>query len=109
MFKVTDERIVKNWPVDVVVPIDGGDTQRHPIKVDLKITDTVDANKVLMGQEPELKMCLVGWEGIANEIGEPIEFSESARDTLLKNPHFTQSVVRAYQDCVAGRPAEKNS
>ncbi|MCG9624641.1 hypothetical protein L1D34_07280 [Vibrio mediterranei] len=109
MFKVTKERIIKNWPVDVVVPVDGGKTQDHPITLNLKLTNTVDANKVFMGQEPELKAAVVGWTEIYDGSGDPIPFSAEALENLLQNPHFTQAVVRAYQECIAAKPAEKNS
>lgn len=56
-----------------------------------------------------LSEVLIGFEGINDTSGEPVEFSEASRDALLQNDFARTALLKAYMAALNGRVSEKNS
>ncbi len=109
MFKVTNERTVKDWPATVRIPADGGKIEEHKIKLDLLLLDTEESNKILQGDEATFKKVVKGWSGIGDATGSEYEYTEANLAMLLKNNFFCAAVFTAYRQAISGQEAaEKN-
>ncbi|KGK15306.1 MULTISPECIES: hypothetical protein [Vibrio] len=109
MFTYEKERYVKNWPIDVFVPVDDGKVEKHRISLDLKILSSEDGYKILKGDMELFKSTIVGWNSIADAEGKVLPFSEENRNALLDNPFFTLAAVKAYQQASNGVAANDDT
>lgn len=109
MFKIATERLVKQWPAMVKLPLEGGDIQEIPIKLDLLLIDTerliCSADKATRVGETVVK----GWHGIADTDGELLVFNDETLELCAKNQFFVSAVLRAYLQASSGQAATKNS
>lgn len=94
------------WPVKVQVPTDGRHVEQ-PFTARFKQVDRsrfVDLNNGDAEEETNLlREVLIGWDGIGDENGEPIPFSEQTRDQLLEIPYVRTAIVEAFFEGIAGR------
>lgn len=103
-----------DWPVDVKVPVGGGKvkTQRFTARfrpVPSARQDEINDLPITRQNVAQGRECLVGWgDDIQGEDGEPLEFSEEARDSLLDIVYVAAAVARAYWDAMSGKAARKN-
>lgn len=111
MFKLTDEKIFE-WPVEIFEPHPSqlGHKRGQKAVMLLKVIDD-DAYDAL---DEEFKgdlngfsralsnAILVGWkEGeIADEDGQPIEFSDESKRQLLKLPYVREAITKSYNQIV---------
>ncbi|EGR2081508.1 hypothetical protein NMS01_001546 [Vibrio cholerae] len=110
MFKIATERLVKQWPAMVKLPLEGGDIQEIPIKLDLLLIDTERFNLLSRQGDPALvKTVVKGWHGIADTDGELLVFSDETLELCAKNQFFVSAVLRAYLQASSGQAATKNS
>lgn len=109
MFKLTQERLVKDWPATIHLPADGGKVVEENITLDLLILDADAAFKLLNGDEPTFKKVIKGWTGIGDADGNALPFSEENLNLVLKSSFFVIAAARAYQQASSGQAAEKNS
>ena len=49
-----------------------------------------------------LRTILIGWEGVADETGEPISFNDAARDELLDITFVRVGILNAYNAAMIG-------
>lgn len=108
MFVLETERLVKNWPATVSIPVDGGSVEDHPITLDLLLLDNAVSVKILQGDEATFKRVIQGWSGISAEENQPLDYSEENLSRLLQNSFFVIAAMRAYQQASSGQAAEKN-
>lgn len=109
MFKLVSDRVVKNWPIKVIVPIDNGETRKYPMKLDLKIIDTdVFREQAAKGDDVVLPTVIVGWSDIQDEQGNPFPFNQDNVKAACKNANFAQAAFAAYIQASSGQGAEKN-
>src|SRR6266853_6202464 len=102
-FKLAQVRKVK-WPVDVQIPLDGGKVRKVRFTGELEIL-TSDEYETELAQGDVLARVLTGWEGVQDEAGEPIEFSEEERAKLCAIPYVRLALMQAYLQASAGREA----
>ena len=109
MFRFTKERLVRDWPAEIAVALDGGRSASHAITLDLQILDS-DQYRQLAGQgdEATIRGVVRGWGGIGDEQGQPLPFSDDNRDALARHPGFVSAVVLAYMKAARGEAARKN-
>lgn len=110
MFKIEKALTVK-WPVTVNIPRDGGRTTKATFNADFKLLEQDELDAVMEhGGDREIGCAvLVGWDGVADDNGAPIAFSEDARDALLKIPYVRAALVGAYFQCASGREAARKN
>jgi hypothetical protein len=109
MFKIINDRIVKDWPAQVTIAVDGGKTETHDITLDLQLLDVEQSDRVLRYFKKDVKKVVKGWSGIADADNKPLPFSEENLDQVMSNPAFIGAVVNAYLKANSGQAAEKNS
>lgn len=104
MFKVRKNASFK-WDVKVQVPVDGRHVEQR-FTAQFKQVDRSRFTDLRDDPESEqalLRDVLLGWEGIADENGETIAFSDEARDALLEIPYVRLAVVEAFFEGISGR------
>ncbi|SHO55021.1 hypothetical protein [Vibrio quintilis] len=102
MFIFQQERLIKDWPAQIILPVDGGRTLQENITLDLMILNASSSYKVLQGDENIFRQVICGWSGIVNTEGESLEFNETNRELLLEDPFFIIAAARAYQQAAGG-------
>lgn len=104
MFKLTEKRSVK-WPVTVDVPQDGGSTRPARFTVEFHLLDqsVIDAALTEARGDAEFLIGVMqGWDGVADEDGNPLEFSDASARRVLDIPYVRNAVLRAYFEAVSG-------
>lgn len=94
------------WPVKVQVPTDGRH-QEQQFTARFKVVERSRFEDISSGDATAetalLREVLLGWEGVADESGEALPFSEQVRDQLLEIPYVRTAVVEAFFEGIAGR------
>ena len=109
MFKFIKDRVIKDWPADIKVALDGGKSSSHAITLDLNILPSTEYRELAgQGDKVVFEKILKGWSGIHDEEGNPLPFTDDNRDALAELPAFTQTVVRAYMQASSGEASRKN-
>lgn len=110
-FQLSKTRQV-NWPVTVDVPQDGGAVKPHLFNVvfDIMSQDEYDTFMTEKSDIDFLMRVIVGFgDGLDNENGQPLAFSEANVEMLCKNAGFIRiGLINAYNEAFAGI-ASKNS
>jgi len=97
-----------SWPVAVEFPIDGGRFDKQTFDAQFKrlpqdrirqVWDQIQAGDI--DDEGLCREILTGWNGITDDKGSEIPFSEKARDQLLLVPLVAAAIVGAWLDSLA--------
>ena len=109
MFKLQKPDTVL-WPVTIAIPQDGGRVSKSRCKIEFKLLDQDDyTHWVQNGDDRDfLRQVVVGWEEVGDESGEPLSFSETARDQLLGIAYVRGAMVLAYHEIASGGASRKN-
>lgn len=109
MFVFTKKRIVKEWPATLKVSGDKGQVTEHEISVDLELIPE-DEWIALFRQSPKAAFdrVLLGWNGISDANGEPMEATLDNRAALYQWQPFSLAVTNAYLRASTGEAARKN-
>jgi len=110
MFKFAKLRRVL-WPVKISVPSDtgSGEVTEHTVKVLYELLTRSDVQRVQ--EQPEigqdvLQAKIQGWEGIADEGGETLEYSPEALRALLDVPYIERAFSAGLLQASNGAPAK---
>jgi len=110
MFKFANKRRVL-WPVTISVPTDdgSGEIKEHTVKVQFELLTRTEAKAIQ--EEPEdgesvLPDKVKGWEGIADEDGNDIEFSSGTLKALLDVPYIERAFAIGLLQASNGAPAK---
>jgi len=97
------------WPVVYDMPVDGGKHERHTFDAEFKritqsrirqMGEQIENNEIT---ESELVTeVLLGWDGINDDDGNPIKFSQKALDQVIDVPMLATSISKAFFDSIAG-------
>jgi len=110
MFKFAHKRIVL-WPVIISVPSQEGDggVEEHEVKVSFELLNRSDAQLIQetpdLGQDV-LRQRVRGWEGICDEDGSPIVFSDDNLVALLDVPYIERAFSIGLLQASNGAPAK---
>lgn len=106
-FVLTTNRTVK-WPVTVKVPRDGGSTadQKFTAVFEILDKDQIDGLCPEKIDEALLARAFVGWDGIKDEAGNAVEFSEDTKAAVIKIPFVCLALLQAYGEAANGRRAK---
>ena len=95
------------WPVKVETPIDGGKFEKQTFDAVFKKLGRAAFNLLVdKGDDAFTYGILEGWDGIKDEDGKDIPFTQKARKDLCDDSCFVKAVIRAYSDSVLGEPAK---
>lgn len=97
------------WPVSFDVPIDGGKFKRETFDAEFRRLNQSRINEIhAQARADEVndldiaREVLVGWDGIKDDDGEDVPFSESAREQLLDVPMLASAIVAKYFESLQG-------
>ena len=127
LFVFDAEPMVRNWPVKVRVPAEGGSFVHHQVRMDFAWLDLAGYERLVQDvteyakANPEsgqagglgapgdpLLPVVQGWSGIGQAKGGELVYSEAAKAQLLARPTMRAAIFEALWAMVAGI-AEKNS
>lgn len=114
MFKIAKTRRV-TWPVTIPVPQSGGSVQKHKIDVEFDLLTQTRLTEVMAEERNAdqdaalLREVVVGWSGVANEDGEPVEFSAAALADLVDISYVRSALIRAYFEAASGNAAARKN
>lgn len=95
------------WPVTVEVPCDGGKFKKETFTaVFRKMTRSAFNDLVDQGDEALVDQIIEGWEGIKDEDGDEVPFTESNKVALFDDPYVLRALISAYTDSLTGNPAK---
>lgn len=113
MFKIAKDRRI-DWPVLIAVPQTGGTVQKHKITVMFVILAQSRLDEIVQeaggGDQDKavLGAVIAGWDGVAGDDGQPVDFSAEALAALLDIPYARTALLRAYFEAASGAAARKN-
>ena len=103
------------WPVIHNMPVDGGKHEKHTFDAEFKrVTQTriremgeqIQNNEIT--EADLLNEVLLGWDGINDEDGNPIKYSQIALQQVIDVPMLATDISKAFFDSLAGAK-RKNS
>ena len=95
------------WPVSVDIPIDGGKFKKETFTAIFKKMSRSSFNDLIdQGDDALVNEIIEGWDGIKDELGEEVEYSESTKVELFDDPYVLRAVVTAYTESLMGAQAK---
>jgi len=95
------------WPVKVETPADGGTFDKQTFDAIFKKIGRTAFNALIdKGDDVFIDGILEGWDGILDEDGKVIPFTEKSKKELCDDSCFTKAVIKAYADSILGEPAK---
>jgi len=97
------------WPVKIDIPVDGGKYEKHTFDAEFKrvtqtrirqIGEQIENNEIT--EADLLNEVLLGWEGINDEDGNAIKFSQKSLADLVDIPMLATSISKSFFDSIAG-------
>lgn len=107
MFRIqkSDEPI--SWPVTVKIPKDEGKTVKATFTAKFKLLpEDEQATVSAQGDSDFIAAVLIGWDGVQDEAGNDLQFSNEARDQLAKISYVKTAIISAYFSCANGVAAK---
>lgn len=113
----TEETIIKDWPVIIHVPQDGGKVARHEVRADFvllpqdEIDDMIEQAREGDGSTDTaiLDRVVRKLGGFADKEGKPIEYGPELMSKVKQLSYIRQGLVRAYFDAAAGKKAARKN
>lgn len=95
------------WPVSVEIPVDGGKFKKETFTVLFRKIGRSTFNELVEQDENALADCIVeGWEGVKDEDGDEVPYSEEAKASLFDDPFVMRALINAYADSYGGAQAK---
>ena len=95
------------WPVAVDVPVDGGKFKKETFTAIFKKMSRSAFNDLIeQGVDALIGEIVEGWEGIKDEDGDEVVYSEEAQAELFDDPYVLRGVISAYTDSITGSQAK---
>lgn len=108
MFKLAQKRQI-TWPVTVNIPQDGGKTQKATFDGEFEVLTQDESERAIREEKDLLEVQLIGWDGVKDEKGEPVPFSEAAKKQLLDISYVRMAVFAAIGEFNSGRAAARKN
>jgi len=91
------------WPVKVEEPADGGVFETSTFDAVFKRVPRSEFQKLAdKGDLDLLKSVLIGWEGIEDEEGKPVPFSQATMKEFADDAYWIRGVLQAYTETFEG-------
>jgi hypothetical protein len=92
----------------VETPIDGGKFQKQTFDAIFKKMSRSEFNNLVeQGDDALVDQIVEGWEGITDEDGKEIPFTQKTKKELTDDPYVMRALITAYADSVMGA-SQKN-
>ncbi len=108
-------KIVKNpeftVPVKVLVPTGDRGQVEHQFKMRFRALTRTEEQQYdsfsAASTDEFLKRIVVGWEGLQDEDGTPLEFSDEALNMLIDLHYLRMGIMQAYTSAISGAKAPR--
>lgn len=106
MFKLA-QKDTYTWPVTVEIPTDGGKFEKHGFTAEFRRLPRSEIEALLRAvtesHDPQreadiVDQILLGWNGIVDADGQPVSFSDEARNQVLDIHPVRNCVFQAWVD-----------
>jgi len=95
------------WPVTVEIPTDGGKFEKQTFDATFKRMSRSAFNGLVdKGDDALVDGILEGWDGIKDEDGKDLPFTQKNKKDLCDDPYVMKALIQAYADSVTGAPAK---
>lgn len=115
MFKIANKPTYKR-SIKVDVPLDMGRTEKQTFIVELKRLSVSETKELVeeaqnreIADEEMLRRYTVGWEGISDENGEPLEFNTVNLEAVMDIPYVRKALMSAFIEDVFGKEAARKN
>jgi hypothetical protein len=104
------------WPITLVLPVDGGRREKATFDAELrrlpqsrineivKLARRMDTGLAEDGEElldqDAVREVMIGWDGVTDDKGQPIPFSEAALAQLIEIPTVAAQIIRAWFESI---------
>jgi len=112
MFVFKKERAF-DWPVEVLLPEDGGKERVEKFTVRFSISSEALGDAALTEDFAEeetarerLSRMIIGWDGIKTEDGGDLPFGPINLEALLRDPFVVAGIAKALAECLSGARAK---
>jgi hypothetical protein len=101
-----------NWPITLILPVDGGRREKHTFDGEFRRLPQTRINEIIkLARRMEIgraddddqldditaaKEILVGWSGVIDDAGKEVPFSDSALGQILDIPTVGAQIVKAW-------------
>jgi len=119
MFKLDDneETIIRNWPVIINVPQDGGATQKQEITADFlllpqdQLDELASASRDGEGSIDAdiLRRVVKRLGGVADAEGKALDYTSELLERVIKKTYVRSALVSTYFEVSAGRKAKRKN
>ena len=95
------------WPIKVEIPVDGGKFETQTFDAIFKKMSRSSFNDLVdKGDDALVDGILEGWDGITDEAGKEVPFTQKTKKELCDDPYVMKAIIQAYADSVTGAPAK---
>ena len=115
MFKLSTKKSYKR-NIKIDVPHDMGKTERQTFVMEFKqlsVSETKDlieeAQNERISDEDMLRRYVLGWDGIVDEDGNPLDFTTSNLEAVMDVPYVRKAVMAAFIEDVFGKEAVRKN
>lgn len=119
MFQLDDneQTLVRNWPVIINVPQDGGTTRKREITADYLLLPQDEQDELLSQAQSDdgkvdaeiLRRVVKGIGGVADAEGKPIEYSPELLERLMQKAYIRLALINTYLEATAGQKAKRKN
>lgn len=87
--------------------MDGGRFEKQTFEaVFKKMSRSAFNDLVDQGDDALIDSILEGWDGISDESGKEIPFTQKTKKELTDDPYVVRALISAYADSITGAPAK---
>jgi len=109
-FKLRNKNTPIIWPVEIKQPVDNGKVEKHTFDAHFKLLgqDEYEAGIKIGNDREFIKLFLVGWNGLLDDDGNELGFSDETLGELIQLPYVRMAIIRAYNRAATGEASAKN-
>ncbi len=115
--EANEEVLLKDWPVIINVPQDGGAVAKHEVRADFillpqeKIDEQIEASRDSNGNADIgiLNQVLRKLGGFQDASGRNLEYSPDMQSRVLGIPYVRSALIGAYFEAAAGKKAKRKN
>jgi hypothetical protein len=94
------------WPVTVEIPNEGKFDKQTFDAIFKKMSRSAFNDLVDKGDDALVDGILEGWDGVKDEDGKELAFSQKAKKELVDDPHVMKAIITAYAESITGAAAK---
>lgn len=115
MFKLDDneETIIKNWPVIISIPQDGGGVQKQEISVDYLLLPQDQIDEIIGAEGYSdgdlLRIVVRRVTGVGDADGKALDYTPELLGRLIRKQYVRAAMVTTYFEAASGKKAKRKN